>query len=407
MTRKIQSLVLLKAIFLISAMAVTATFAVAQSNPEDVERAFAAATQLHEAGDLEGAIRGYRAIITSHPKRVDVRSNLGAAYSGLGRYEEAIKEYKEALALDKKNHTILFNLALAYYKAALFTEAAIEFERLIASAPQSLPQRKNAVLLLADCQVRLGEYKRVIESLSPLADSDPHDRTVAFLLGSAYVGDGQLQKGQALIDQIFRDEDSPQARLLMGSIFLVADDGPSAIKEFERALELDPKFPTLRTWYGRALMRMGDSDKAKTAFGGELIDNPNDFEANLYLGILLRQDRVLSESLGYLSRASRLRPSDQYARYHLGAVYVGLDKPNEARSLLEGVVKEYPDFLQARVLLASVYYKLNQKADGDREQVIIQKLTAEQQAKQPGAEDGVYQDLPVKRPDPERNQNRP
>jgi len=36
------------------------------------------------------------------------------------------------------------------------------------------------------------------------------------------------------------------------------------------------------------------------------------------------------------------------------------------------------------VLLAFVYYRLNRTEDGKREQVIIQKLNAEQQAQQPG-----------------------
>src|SRR6266540_7020398 len=137
----------------------------------DVERAFARATQLHESGDIEGAIRGYQAILVSHPDRVDVRSNLGAAYSRLGRYEDAIEQFKLALASDSRNHTVRRNLALAYYKAALFTEAAIEFGQFVAATPEELTEHKDAVLLLADCQVRLGEYKKVIELLSPLERS--------------------------------------------------------------------------------------------------------------------------------------------------------------------------------------------------------------------------------------------
>ena len=103
---------------------------------DDVDRAFAQATQLHESGDIQGAIRGYQAILASHPQRVDVRSNLGAAYSRLGRYEEAIEQYKQALALDKHNEAIRFNLALAYYKAAWFSEAASELTQFLAAAPK-------------------------------------------------------------------------------------------------------------------------------------------------------------------------------------------------------------------------------------------------------------------------------
>jgi len=202
------------------------------------------------------------------------------------------------------------------------------------------------------------------------------------------IGDGQLERGQVLIDKVFHDDDSAQAHLLLGSILLLADDGHGAIREFERAIQLDPKLPTLHAWYGRSLMRMGDTTRAKTAYLDELELNKNDFDANLFMGVLLRQDKEFDEASQYLSRAIRLRPRDQYARYHQAAVYVSLGRPKDALPLLEGVAKEFPEFSESRVLLASVYYRLNRKEEGDREKAAAQKLTAEQQAKQPAAQPG-------------------
>lgn len=372
-----------------------------QGGPADVEQAFARATQLHESGKLEEAIRAYQSILASNPARADVRSNLGAAYSRLGRYEEAIGQYKQALTLDTRNQAIRFNLSLAYYKAAWFTEAAAEFSRFVAAAPADLPERLNAVLLLGDCQVRLGEYKKAIELLSPYEKGDPetpHGRAVAYLLGNALIGDGQLDRGQLIIDRVFRDEDTAEARLLIGSLMLLMDDGQGAVRELERAIELNPKLPTLHAWHGRALMRMGDSEKARAAFAVELADNPNDFDANLYTGVLLRQDKQHDEALRYLNRAMQLRPRERYAHYHLGAVLAALGRPDEARPLLEGVAKEYPDFVEARVLLASVYYRLNRKEDGDRERAAVQKLNSEQQAKRPDAQKAADVPAPAKAP---------
>jgi tetratricopeptide (TPR) repeat protein len=347
-----------------------------------VDQAFERATQQHQSGDLQGAIRSYLAILEKHPARVDVRSNLGAAYSALGRYEEAIEQYKRALVIDSANSAIRFNLAMAYYKAAWFTEAATELERFVAAASDS-PQKINAHVVLADCQLRLGQYKKVIDGLTPLTEIDPANRTIAYLLGSALIGDGQLNKGQEIIDRVFRDDDSAEAHLLMGSILLVADNAQEALKEVQRALELNAKLPGVQAWYGRVLMRLGDTEKAKVAFRAELAANANDFEANLYLGVLLRQDKQLDEALNHLQRAIQLRPREQYARYHLAAVYAAAGKPGDALPLLEGVLKEHGDFVEARVLLASVYYRLNRKEDGDREKALIQKSTADQQAKPP------------------------
>jgi predicted Zn-dependent protease len=116
------------------------------------------------------------------------------------------------------------------------------------------------------------------------------------------------------------------------------------------------------------------------------------------MGILLRQDRLYDEAFVYLSRASQLRPRERYAHYHLGAVLAALGKPEEARPLLEGVVKDHPGFTEARALLASVYYRLNRKEDGDRERAVVRKLSSEQQAKEPGVEAGTEQPAPAKAP---------
>lgn len=376
-----------RAVFLVLLLILGAVFTgpvLAQAGAQDsaVGREFERVTQLHQSGDLQGAVRGYLAILANYPARVDVRSNLGAAYSALGRYEEAIEQYKRALVIDSGNYAIRFNLALAYYKAAWFAEAAAELERFIGAAPNT-PQAANARLVLADCQVRLGEYKKVIQALSPLAEADPTNRTLAYLLGSALIGDGQMSKGQEIIDRLFRHEDSAEAHLLMGSILLLADQAQSALKEVQRALELNPKLPVVNALHGRVLMRLGDTENAKAAFKVELASNANDFDSNLYLGVLLRQDKQLDEARGFLQRAIQLRPREQYARYHLAAVYAAAGKPSDALPLLEGVLKEHKDFVEARVLLASVYYRLNRKEDGDREKALIQKSNAEQQAKQP------------------------
>jgi tetratricopeptide (TPR) repeat protein len=360
----------------------------AQSRPnepvDDVEGAFAHAIHLHQSGDIEGAIRGYQAILKKQPRRVDVRSNLGAALVRLGRYEEAITQYKQALTTDNRNQTIRFNLALAYYKATWIVEAASELSTFINAVAETEAQRLPAMLLLGDCWVRLGEYKQVIGLLTPLQAAHNNDRTLAYLLGSALISDNQVAQGQAIIDRVFRDEDSAEGHLLVGSILLVADDGQGALKEFERALVLNPQLPALQAVYGRALMRLGDAEKAMSAFRTELARDANNFDAHLYLGILLRREKSFDEATDHLTRALRLRPRDAYARYHLGALYASRGKPAEALPLLESVVKEFADFVEAHTLLASVYYRLNRKADGDRERALVQKLTAEEQAKQPG-----------------------
>src|SRR4030095_8870342 len=128
-------------------------------------------------------------------------------------------------------------------------------------------------------------------------------------------------------------------------ILLLADDAQGALKEAQRAVELNPKLPGVQAWYGRVLMRLGDTDKAKGACKTELASNANDFDSNLYLGMLLRHDRLIDEALSHLKRAVQLRPREQYARYHLAAVYAAAGKTSDALPLLEGVFEKNSDFV--------------------------------------------------------------
>jgi TfoX/Sxy family transcriptional regulator of competence genes len=66
-------------------------------------------------------------------------------------------------------------------------------------------------------------------------------------------------------------------------------------------------------------------------------------------------------------------------------IAVDRGKLEDARPALESLVKESPQFTEAHRSLSLVYYRLKRPADGKKEQEIAQKLTAEEQAKQPGA----------------------
>jgi tetratricopeptide (TPR) repeat protein len=348
----------------------------------DAERALDRAVELHRAGDVVGAIIQYKAILAKDPARTDVRSNLGAAFAQLGRFEEAIAEYKLALANDSRNAGIRLNLGLAFYKAAYFTEALSEFEHVVAAQPENT----RAVLLLADCHLQLGENRKVIQLLSPLEARTTNDRLLAYVLGTALINDKQVERGQVLIDRIFREGDTAEVRVLMGTAHIMTGDYQAALKEFERALEMNPRLPTLHALYGKALMPVGDTERASQAFRQELEINPNDFESNLFLGILLRKDGKEDEALGYLRRAAQLRPNDLNARYHIAAVQLASGKITDAQRSLEDIVRVAPEFVEAHVLLAKAYYRLNRKADGDLRRAIIQKLDAQRQA---GAQEGM------------------
>ena len=337
---------------------------------------FVQALKLHQSGDLPGAAQAYQAFLKRHPESVEAHSNLGAVYARLGRYQDAIEQYMQALDRDDQNPGVRFNLGVAYYDSAQIAKASAEFEKVVAASPEN----KNAAILLSDCRLRMGEDKKVIELLAPREADYQDDPAMMYLLGTALIRDNQLQKGQALIDRILRNGDSAQAHIMLGTASTMARDYKKAADEFARAIELDPKLPSAHALYGRAVMATGDPAKAIDAFRSELRIDSNDFDSNLYLGVLLKQDQKYAEALPYLRRALEVRPGAPDVRYQIASLQFSSGNIAGAEKLLEDLVKESPDFVEAHVSLATIYYRLKRKEEGDRERDIVRKLNAETQA---------------------------
>lgn len=349
-----------------------------EGEPDEVDALLARAVSLHQGGDILGAIDAYETLLERAPERADARSNLGAALVHLGRYEEAIEQYRLALEQVGQNPTIRFNLGLAFYKAARFPEAAAELGRVV----ELQPGNKNAILLLAECRLKLGDTAKVIELLSPFETTWADDRAFAYLLGSALLREDDVEHGQIWIDRVLSGGDSAEARLLMGEAHLRVHDFPAAVDELTQAAALNPKLPTVHSLRGRALLATQDVDGAEKAFRRELENNPNDFDANLYLGNLRKGDGRYDEARAYLTRALRLRDNDPGVLYALGSLYMATREHQKACEALEQLVKQAPDFMPGHVLLAQVYYRLDRKEEGNREHEIVQRLSAERQARQ-------------------------
>jgi len=349
--------------------------------PSEIDTLLAQAMELHKAGDLLGAVLKYRLVLETEPDRADVRSNLAVAYSALGRFTEAITEYRTALE-SQDDPAIRLNLGIALYKSGQIEEAIPELQRVL----QADNANRQAALLLADSLLQAGRDREVIDLLTPRAEAFGEDLAYAYVLGTALVRAGEINQGQVLIDRIFRDGESAEGHLLMGLAHLNQRNYPEALKELTRAVELNPDLPSARALYGRALLNMGNREAAIREFRRELERDPNHFEANVQLGNLYRMDQRHDEALVYLGRAADVRPDDPGVKHGLAAAHLGNGEADRARELLEQVVASAPDFVEAHALLATAYYRLKRREDGDRHRQIVQKLNAQNQAKQPSAD---------------------
>ena len=356
----------------------TIIFAVslASGQTNDPEPILKQAIQLHQSGDFTKAIPLYRAYLKARPDSPDALSNLGAALAHEGKYAEAITEYSKALKLQPKNPQAIANLGLAYYKTGQISQAREQFQ----TARQLMPANQQITFLLADCESRLGSYKAAIAILEPLEKTLAEDQGFDYLFGTALIRDHQTDRGLTWIDRILRRGDSAEARLLLGTTKLDAHDYAAAREDLEKAVELNPKLPEAHAYLGLALVSIGDATGAAKAFQTELTVDPFSFIATFQLAVIAATEQRNAEARRLFERGLALRPGDAGARYQLATLDLSAGNVDKARIALEALVKESPDFTAAHIGLATVYFRLQRREDGDRERAIVRRLNAEAQA---------------------------
>ena len=353
------------------------------------------AVTFHQQGKLEDAIRDYELFLDIYPDAPEVRSNLGAALVATGKYARAIEEYKLAL-MKKPDPKLHLNLALAYYKTDDFASAIGELEKVRAVEPDN----RQVQTLLADSYVHTGENKKAIDVLWPVFVASSGDLAIDYVLGTALARDGQAELAQRVVNPLMAGPDSAEKHMLLGTAKFAAHDYPGALDDFHKAVEMNPDMPEVNSYYGQALFSNGHTEESKAYFEKELAHNPNDFQSNVHVGLLLKQDQKYDEALTFLKRALAGRPGDVAVRYQIALVKMSQGKDQVALDELEEIVSESPKFLEAHVSLSTLYYRLKRKEDGNRERQIVEKLTAERQAKEPAAQLGAGEPAGAQRTNP-------
>ena len=339
------------------------------------------AIRQQQAGNLDVAVEEYRKFLKIHPEATAIHSNLGVALAGLGRYQEAIPEYLVALKQSPKLAAARLNLAIAYYKVGRIEDATTQLEKVHLVDPNN----HQAVLLLGDCYLRMDREQDVIRVLGPEERKYPEDIAVAYMLGTALIRQKRVEEGQVLVDRILRNGDSAEAHLMLGTAKMNVSDFAGARDEFAKAIAINPKLPGVHVLYAKSLMLTGDSDLSARQYKAELESDRFNFDANLQLGAAARQEQDYETANRYFQRALETRPGDPGVRYQLALIALEEGKADDARKILEELVKQSPQFMEAHVSLSLAYYRLKRPEDSKREREIVQKLTAEEQAKQPGA----------------------
>lgn len=332
----------------------------------------------HErAGRLAEARAEYESALGLDAGRADARANLGAVLLRMGMAAPAVDQFEKVLALRPDLLPVRFFLGLAYFQSDRFAPARAELQRVLAAQPGDA----RALHLDALCLLKLDRLEEGARALERVVQTAPGNTAAVLTLATTWVSLGETDKAQAMIEGPLAGHPPEHASLVRGMLFNVRGKYREAESALRQAAAANPKLPTLHNQLGYTLMLLGDYAAAVREFETELSLSPRDFNASANLGWIHAQEREFEDAAPFLAEALAQKPDNAGILYLMGQAWLAKGEPAKAAAALEKSVTHQPGFRAAHVLLARAYARLGRGGDAAREQGVITRLNAEEQAR--------------------------
>jgi tetratricopeptide (TPR) repeat protein len=316
------------------------------SNAQDATQSVGAAQPLHAApSELAGRIQAAEAARTAgDPAAVDATNQrlIAAALRKLAEvkrveadYPKAVELYRRSLQYEKYPE--------AYPAMALAALEANDLDQAIELAKQALaayPNDARAEKILASAYDRKGEYALAIEPLSQIVRAEPSVEN-QYALAECLLESGKPEdklRAEAIFEQMKKTAgDSGSLHVLMGRAYRDGGDIHAAVREFERAIVLDPRTPHAHYFLGLMQLVLNEwnpTPAAEAEFRKEAAYFPHDYLANYMLGFVTSTQHRYEESNKYLLAAAKIFPTSPDPYLYLGLNAYSQQKMEAAETML-------------------------------------------------------------------------
>ncbi len=185
---------------------------------------------------IDFAILAMNREIERVPTDTRLRMFIGGFYNRLGRYTDALPQLEKALLTSPNKQTVAFELSGAYLSLGKQAEAVTVLKRAFESAPKFTAAR----IAYATSVVYAKNFALADELLAGATDT--HALTDERLI-RAYYEMKQYGKVVSLLKlRLTENPDDPQTHISLAAVQFSNGNRTEAIKELQRAIELNPGF---------------------------------------------------------------------------------------------------------------------------------------------------------------------
>jgi tetratricopeptide (TPR) repeat protein len=288
----------------------------------------ASADELLRSGKSQDALVLLNELAAAAPATPHIEAKIGKAYFQSNQFQKAVPHLKLALQQNDSDTESAQLLALSYFAVGEYAEALPLLEKLGTQLPEN---NSDGAYLLASCYLMTQHWDEARKTFANVF-SVPPDSAIAYLMFGKFLVRQRLEvravpEIQAALQ---RDPRLAMAHFLLGEIDLYKGDAPAAVEELNKELALNPAVWLVYWRLGDAYVRLEKYDEAERVLKEAIWLNETSSGAYILLGqvALKRDDPGLAA--GFLERAVKLDPQNDYVHYFLAKAYQGLGRTTEA-----------------------------------------------------------------------------
>ena len=239
---------------------------------KELKEAMEGAQELMKAKRLDEALRAYEAILEKYPEAALAYVGIGNIHASHGEYDDALEYYAGALHIRKDLPPALIMSGNAYVKQGLFDKALEKYQE----ALEINPGLGIAQLSVSRIYVKSGKFNEAIDCLNGALKHNPQLEEARLALAGIYQRMGDTDAAlKELVGVVTRRPDSPQAQFQYAKLLVAREEFKQAIDACKKAIDLKPGSAFLHHLLGRSYRGTGEYALALREYTKALEINPD------------------------------------------------------------------------------------------------------------------------------------
>ena len=177
----------------------------------------------------------------------------------------------------------------------------------------------------------------------------------------------EVQLSALANDLIAQEKLSPITWCIAGNCFSLHKEHETAIKFFERAVQVDPNFAYSYTLLGHELVTTEELEKAMSCFRTAIMKDNRLYNAWYGIGSIYSKQERYSLAEYHFKHALKINPQSSVLMVHIGTMQFNLKKTEQAMQTLNAAIALDPKNPLCKFHRGSMYFQLGKHHEALRE----------------------------------------